>query len=507
MNRETVFVMLGRAGDVINVLPALKLHKERTGQTPFLLVGRDFASILDGVSYAAPLVYDGPWQECRKAIAWAREKIPGAAIVDSSIFGVGYFPITRMASFDREAWDRCETGVPFGRLLPEFDRRDRARERAAWAGVPIDGRKLIVTALAGVSSPYPAGDELRAALANAFPDCKVFDVSGVRCDRLFDLLGILERAAVFVASDSAPLHLAAGVPSLPVVMMTQDAKHVWHRSAWRPNHSARVFYSDAVVDPSVVVGAVRNALIGRRQRFFRVHSYLGTPDVATARRLSVARESWREEMSWSNRWTDLFVDNLPRDSRTLGDPRPCPFSRDLIDVALSRCDRWDDAIVLCNADVGIAPGFTGWLTEALGRSGACFTHRWDSSKPVLRPPLSEGEITTAPWRWYPGSDVWAFTKAWWSTWGDQFPDMVIGREAGDMILRNLIKKSGGVEIPGSIWHEKHDSDWERPGNRETLPSNIRNRLLATTWLRENGGSWNDGSLVRPGLKNRRAVSR
>jgi hypothetical protein len=80
--------------------------------------------------------------------------------------------------------------------------------------------------------------------------------------------------------------------------------------------------------------------------------------------------------------------------------------------------------------------------------------------------------------------------------GDEYPDMVMGREACDMVLRQLIKRTGGVEIPQCIYHEKHPSFWEKVGNKESLPSNRLNRAMAKNWLAENGGEWNDGREVR-----------
>lgn len=500
MTRPTVFVMLGRAGDVINLLPLAKKHFDETGERPGFLVAAEFANILDGVSYVRPMVWRGAWQDCVEAVRVTRTQLHNPVVLDASVHGIGFFPIRHTASFDREAWFRAGADVPWGRLPLVFDKRDKDREARFVAEVfriygVKEGEPFILTSFSGVSSPFDSPELIWDALKSI--DMRVIDVSTVRADRIFDLLALFERAAVFIASDSAPMHLAAAVPQLTVVMLTQDAKPSWHRSSWRPSHAARLFYSEAQIDPSLVVRAVRDVLDGRSpRRFYRVHSFLGMPDDDAQRRISVARASWREEMAWSNRWTDLFVDRLPRDSTTLGDPRPCAFSRDLIDLAASRCERWDDVIVLSNADVGISPGLTGWLTEAFIRSGAAFTHRWDRETKIAAPFVTEAD--TCAGRWYPGSDLWAFTKAWWTTWGDRYPDMVIGREAGDMILRHVIKQGGGVEIPGAVWHERHASFWELPGNRDGLPSNIHNRMLATTFLRDFGGSWNDGTQVFPG---------
>ncbi len=355
-----------------------------------------------------------------------------------------------------------------------------------------------LTAFAGVSSPFAGAAGVLASLLRL--GVRVVDVSDVRAHRIYDLLGLFERAAVLVAGDSAPLHLAHAVPSLPVVMLTQDAKPRWHRSSWRPQHRSRLFYSEATIDPDRVARAVRDVLEGAKaRRFMHVMALNCAADSETLRRTSIARASWREEQAWAGGWSQLLVpeSELPRSATALGDPRRCPFYRDLIDAAASRVD-FRDVIVVSNSDVGIAPGFTGWLVEALLRSEAVYTHRWDRHERISRPLISEAEVSAG--RWYPGSDCWAFTKAWWTTWGDRFPDMVLGREAGDLVLRHVVKQGGGVEIPSCVWHERHASFWEANGNRNELAGNLHNRVLATTFLREFGGSWLDGVEVRAGLR-------
>jgi hypothetical protein len=498
--RSTVFVMLGRAGDVINLLPVVRRFKETTGEQPLFLVGAEFAPILDGVSYCEPLVWTGPWQDCVAAIKWAQRQVPGAEIVNAAVYGIGYFPITRMASFDREAWDRAGCDVPWGRAPLVFDRRDATREAALVSKLPGTANPIVLTAFAGHSSPFNAAPAVFEALARDLPEATIVDISVLRADRIFDLLGLFERAAVLVAGDSAPMHLAAAVPDLPVVMMTQDAKHRWHRSSWRPQHAARLFYSEATIDPGTVVSAVRAVLERkRRPKFLHVYGLNGAADSETQRREAIARASWREEMTWSGRWSELAIPEaeLHRNATALGDDRRMPFVRDLIEAAVSRC-AYSDVIVLSNSDVGIAPGLTGWIVEAMIRAGAAFTHRWDRHGRISRPPVSEGEVCEG--HWYPGSDLFAFTRAWWEAWGDRVPDLVLGREAVDLVLRHVIKQGGGIEIPGAVWHERHASHWETVENRNSLAGNLHNRVLATTFLREFGGSWNDGVEVRPGLK-------
>lgn len=493
-----IYVMLGRAGDVINFLPVLQVYKDQTGDVPELLVSEPFAEILDGVSYAKALPWKGGWQYPIEAIEWARHERPGAEIVNCAVYGIGFRFSRRCASFDREAWTNADCPFPWGDVRPLFDRRNREREmQQLWNPFHLP-MGTVVTCFSGVSTPFPdhssheINELLRAAGFN------VVDVSNLRAPRIYDLLGLLERAFCLVCSDTSILHLAAAVPTLPVVSLVQDRVERWQRSSWRAEHVDRVFYSDAVLNPGRIVESVRRCRdYTARRKFYRVFSYVGTPEESDVRRLRVAHASWQFEMLRGRRMAEARIPgaSLPRSTATVyGENKPAPYYRDLIEPLIPQM-RMQDVLIICNADVGVTPGFTGWVIEALERHGAVFTHRWDYDLPIEKPLKSEAQVCDGAW--YPGSDCWAFTKAWWLSWGDRFPDMAMGREAGDMIFRNLIKLGGGVEIPAAIWHEKHPSFWEHWGNRETLPSNVRNRILATDWLKENGGIWNDGKEVRP----------
>lgn len=506
--------MLGRAGDVLNILPALQRHRESTGEIPLLLVGKDFAPILDGVAYAEPLIWEQPWQDCLKAIEWARKRYPSATIVNASVFGFDYHPVNRMASFDREAWDRSGADVPWGRIPLLFNRRDVQREAELLNKVLTrcavkNGEPFVLTALSGHSSPFPEAEKVRVALVAA--GIKLVDISATRADRIYDLLALYERASCLVAIDSAALHLAAAAPRLPVVMLTMGNKAKWYRSSWRPQHMARIYYSKAAEDPESIVREVQNVMANREPfKLVHVYSVNGSANDETKRREAVARQSWDEEIAWSKRWMELPIaeSENPRDARALGDPKPMPFARDLINTAAAQCEL-ADAIVISNSDVGISPGITGWLIEELAQHGAAFTHRWDFPKPVIAPFNSEQRVCEG--RWYPGSDLFAFTKQWWQKWGPRLPDVIMGREAVDLCLRHLIKIGGGTEVPGAVWHEKHPTLWESSEHQRTLAGNVHNRELATVFLREIGGSWLDGIELRPGAqgpaaKPKRAVA-
>ena len=204
--------------------------------------------------------------------------------------------------------------------------------------------------------------------------------------------------------------------------------------------------------------------------------------------MDVAQLSWLNESRWAKNWIMHGVEDseLPR----LHEDAGLPFVRDLIEVAAHQCDGPDDIISLSNSDVGCIHGVTTYILDRVRAKGCSFAHRYDVEGRRLESPIqSEADVRNL--RWYPGSDWFWMSKSWWDAHRAEVPDLVIGREFWDAVLRQVMKKSGGVGIPLAIWHEKHPSDWEKSGNRENLPGNKHNRALATKWFAENHSDAND----------------
>jgi hypothetical protein len=201
------------------------------------------------------------------------------------------------------------------------------------------------------------------------------------------------------------------------------------------------------------------------------------------RRMTNAQQSWSTEAAWSGNWTitELTDTHLPR---TMIEDGRLPFIHDIINALIEHNGAKDDDVIsFSNADIGCIHGITGFVLDAVREHGCAFSHRWDSDR-IDEPITSEHDVGTKL-RWYPGSDWFWMTPRWWNAHKAEMPDMVIGREFWDCVLRQVMKKHGAREIHKSIWHEKHPSVWDRPGNRTDLPGNRHNRGLAHRWFAEN----------------------
>lgn len=231
-----VFILLGRSGDLIQMIPCFHAIFERTGMKPQVIVSREYAGVFDGVSYVKPYpIPDHWWKGISKARQIA-ESLGGNAVVPQwwnddpthtrmineackgnfvlqchgNEWGVDVaaWPDygTSMASrcgFTREEW----LSLPL-----VFDRRSPVREERLWARVVgNEARPVILYNFGGISSPFTFLPEVTNTMRLKFGrQFRFVDLSKVMAERIYDMLGLYDRARGLLTSDTATLHLAAG---------------------------------------------------------------------------------------------------------------------------------------------------------------------------------------------------------------------------------------------------------------------------------------------------------
>ena len=163
-----------------------------------------------------------------------------------------------------------------------------------------------------------------------------------------------------------------------------------------------------------------------------------------------------------------------------------PFVKDVINQAIKmRGFTRSDIVAYTNADVCCTPGITGKILHHCRKNGAAFTHRYDFVA-IAQPFISDSMLRNG--KFYPGSDAFFFTVDWWREHEAEFPNMLVGREKVDEVLRQLIKLHGGQEIPKCIYHQVHANNWfQRPNDS----GNIHNLKLAKEWRERTGLPEND----------------
>ncbi len=497
---KKAYLLLGRNGDICNFLPVIQYEAEKNNYTPKLIVAKEYAPLVEGCSYVEPVIWDGGFIDYTNARIWAEKNVENYEIVNCSVVGKGYVFKPVCYSFVRESWNFANCPVPWGRLPLTFDKRNFAREKEVIKKLKIKtDRPIILTALNGYSSPFP----FRWELFNYLKDSRelrafnIVDISEYSAYRFYDMLVLLEIAHCLITIDSAYLHLAHAVKDLPVISLIADvhANNRWLESFWMPQHILRLKYQQSKNNFAFIRDVAKSGRSFDRTPKIHCITSSGKNNPDAERRFKIARATWVEEAEYSKNWNIVdFPDKLveKRNATNVGDTVKMPYVKDMIDYISDRADE-NDILMICNSDISFVPGITGLILQDVYEYNAIFFYRRDFKK-INYPVVSEGQIVDG--QWYCGSDAFAFTKKWWLENGDTFYDMIFGRVAWDLIMRNTIKRAKGVEINNAIYHERHDSFWERSGNYN-VGGNVHNRKLAGKWLDTYGGDANDW---RPNLK-------
>jgi len=454
---RTCIVQLGRLGDVLNILPLVK-HIADTEGKPVLMVHKDYAGI--DVDYCDLDVWSrGAWSDLSLAVRDARDKYK--RVIVSQIHGDRWQTERKCPSFCIESWRMAGYAEEFG-TLPLVLGKTGVERFPLLAGDVKLSHQTILFNCNGTSSPFASGHELRQ-IADATGK-HVIDLSEIRADRFQDILGLYDRAALLITTDTATLHLAQA-STIPVIALVADKPTSWHQSAQKGNEIMRVKYSDFHKKRDEIKAAIESVFNPRKVH----HVYQEfSCDGETRRRNDFAQATW----NYPDFVTGHAVTRLGRDSSRIGDDRGLSFIKDIIDSVKAEPD---DVIVFTNTDTCLRKGFW-WESRRLSKP--LHGHRYDFAN--LSRPLDATEITTG--KWYPGSDIFAFAKGWWDSRKADFPDMLIGAEGWDKIMRSLINIYGGDEAFAACYHERHDAAWSRRDMRRNDAANRHNRVLAKRWL-------------------------
>ena len=234
-----IFILLGRNGDLIQMLPAFKAVFDRTGKKPIVLVSSDYSSLLEGVSYVQPYpMRVGWWDGIPVARQVAAEAFGGGIVVqwwkddpahihmipEANCTGIVLqchgnswgVDIGKWPDYGTSMWDRAGfTREEMISLPLVFDRRVQVREdQLAKNVLGNDKRPAILFNLGGISSPFSFTPEILNPIMNTFGrHFHLVDLSKVAAHRLFDVLGVMDRVRGIITSDTYSLHMAAGSPT------------------------------------------------------------------------------------------------------------------------------------------------------------------------------------------------------------------------------------------------------------------------------------------------------
>lgn len=419
---------IGRLGDLINLAPVL-YHEHQQCRTPTIVVGQDFESLLDGITYAKKRVWSLGCETLPLAETYCNE------LPDLRVAQVFQNKDKRRLtpSFAQESYRLGGFLDEWGKHPTVFDNRDKARE-AALVKKLSDGRPMILVAATGISSQFSRGTELVAHLSAEFPDMQVVDIGAVRVERFYDLLGLMDAAKVLVTIDTAHIWLARA-STCPVIALVNDSEDGWWGSPPPPNAVDVMGYSQ--VNFHRISGGIMN-IMEPHGRVITVIDEFGSGS-----RQKKAKASWKG-------MRDMAFGRQERGSKEIGDDRDLPFLKDMLQRAIL-FSATNDIIIWTNDDVQII-----------------------SLKPILERAMVFGACCTRREAGHIGRELFAFRAGWIASHLDSMPDVILAAPWFDLAITAWLRSLVGivstmenlhddrfpVEVPpGCVYHPEHKSSW------------------------------------------------
>jgi hypothetical protein len=501
--QRVAFVALGRFGDITNILPLLKHCAENYGK-PVLVVSRQFASLLEGCSYVEPYVLDIDNSRINEGLKVAERHFPH--VINCQIWGASYEIAKSCPSFNRESWRLAGFAHKFDDLSwrPVFDRRDLAREAMLWRKLDNGKKMLLVNVTRGVSSSFPGGNELFAQIRAWFSlEFNVVDVGSLVLPKIFDLIGLMEKAQALVVMDTSLVHLAAAT-SIPVVALLPRG---WTGAEPRCNCISNIKYDEATSQPLAVRSAIIQAM--KRERYEAVTPMVKRPPFRAIAHVlerhteTNPKEAKRKEaaqVSWDNLYLNKGVIpchlwKYPRSALEIGDVRALPYLKDVLKNGMDQVGD-DDIVMWTNDDNVLHPDLADALRLHVSLFEVCTSQRCEFASYPMPPMNAPAKQFARLGNSHMGRDLFAATKRWLVAHWDELPDFILGASDFDLQLACMVRLHFGIittrinietsmypaELErGYVSHRYHPPKWLAPGNVDSAPSQIHNRALFKAW--------------------------
>lgn len=239
-------VLLGKYGDLINLAPAFQAMKARDGSPPIVMVSEAFGSVLDGLSYVIPWKVPLDWKaDVTRASIEAGHHYEAIVPQEWLLSGVDVFPVNEqdIPTCQHLMWHRLGFNEQqMMSLEVEFDQRDLGREKQLASRVANWKKPVVLINLEGESCPFGFAPEVIQVLQPLRHLVDFVDLARVKADKIYDLLGLYERAAALITVDTATLHLA-GVGTIPYVALVNDG---WSRAVPKGQCVLELSYSQVL---------------------------------------------------------------------------------------------------------------------------------------------------------------------------------------------------------------------------------------------------------------------
>lgn len=504
---DVCIVQLGRFGDCINVLPIAQHIAERYAK-PHWMISKEFASLLDGVSYVIPHVVDFQPQQLQKAIAIARQEY--RLILSTQIYGSEHMEHFTTESYNKESWRVSGFLHKFNdfSMRPVFDLRSVEREKSLISKLSYRSKPLIlVNVTNSISSPFEYGQLLLTIVQQWYgKKYHVVDLGNLKFERVYDVLGLMDNAAALISIDTCFLHLACAsdVPTLAIVNPSR-----WLGTIMRRSDNVEVMnYNEVMTIPEFKNRLDRVLRMKRvplppvtriktppaNRRMIHVSNYFKDTDPHEAERKAHAQASWKAIYAQGVE-SRYLSDTYPRSSLNFGDKRNLPFVKDILMLGLQGAND-DDIIFITNNDTWLRPDIVDVLRFQVSVYGACCSQRREFKRCHIPVGLPTPEDYVRISDSHPGRDLFAFTARWLRDHWEQIGDYCFGSSDWDWCMAAMLRLDYGIrtdrtnleehifpaEIPlGYVCHQFHIPAWASKEHDGIAPSQIRNRKLFKEW--------------------------
>jgi hypothetical protein len=267
------FILLGKFGDLLQLLPAFKAVHDRSGLKPIVMVSQIYSSVLEGASYVEPWVIEGNWWTgvpAAKQLAkehfggglvvqwwadspWLWNKEAGTTLMSQGHItiqshGIGHGVDMALApNYATSMWLRSGLSIEEMKSMPPvLDLRSPEREQRLIDGFRFSKKPLLLVDLNSHgyqrSSPFAMTPEIMQVVNQFARHFTIVDLGRIRSHRIYDLIGLMEASAGMITSDTASLHMAPAT-NIPYVAYTVDG---WCSSVPKGNCKLEIKYSQAI---------------------------------------------------------------------------------------------------------------------------------------------------------------------------------------------------------------------------------------------------------------------
>lgn len=492
-------VVLGRYGDIYNILPICRRIADRW-RPPVFYVAKEFADALSGVSYVEPRACDLQYERVNDALALAHSECQ--LVLCGQVWGQNFTRDDGRLPYNIQMWRQLGFLGSFGlaKQFPlVFDRRSVEREQQLAASViPQNTLPTVLFCLRSMSSPCPQCHALFDYLqANYGRKVNIVDISDTRSVYPHDLLGLFDRSALLVTADTSCIHLATA-SAVPTVLLANNTH--WGGSVARGNNVLRVRYDD-ILSARDEIGQLMEMRLNRigahppfayrkpaRRVVHAVERHTET-DLGRLEQKKRVWDSWQE--LYRNGIIPRHYETYVRDSSTIGDARRLPFLKDVLAFAMAGHND-QDIVFWTNDDNALHPQLPRLLEMFCSIYDVCTSHRCDL-KEELSPTTDPAHLAKVS-QPHMGRDLFAATVKWLRLHWAEVPDYLLGCPEFDLGLAMMVRKHRGFstthadlfevipccELPrGYVLHWNHRKTWQDLPS--TTPGHQHNHRLLKEW--------------------------